>query len=113
MNIGKLNKKIKVYRPDTETDEELNVEKPVEKLIANTWANISPRTGSLIRGREAGTILSETTHIITVRSRGDITNDCYILWIDEFKNVHRFDIDYVLPPAGGRFMSIYAREMTQ
>lgn len=112
MNIGKLNKRIEFFKQSFAEDPETGTDEPSEVSLGKTWANISPRTGSMLNGRAAETILTSTTHAITVRSRGDITPDCRIKWIDEFNNEHIFSIDYILPPTGGSFMTIYAREET-
>ena len=111
MNIGKLNKRITIFRRETEEDSETLTDEPKEIEMQTVWANISPRTGSMLQGRDAGTILSQTTHAITIRSRGDIRDDDYIIWTDEFGREHRFDIDYVLTPAGNNLMTIYTREV--
>lgn len=110
MNIGKLNKRIRIFRQSTKTDAETMTDEPKRTEVRTVWANISPRTGSMLQGRDAGTMLSQTTHAITIRSRGDVRDDDYIIWTDEFGVDHRFDIDYILPPAGNRFMTIYAKE---
>lgn len=110
MNIGELNKRIRIFRNSTAVDPETLTDEPKYAEVRTVWANISPRTGSMLQGRDAGTMLSQTTHAITIRSRGDVADDDYIVWTDEFGVSHRFDIDYVLPPAGSRFMTIYARE---
>lgn len=112
MNIGKLNKRIEFFKQSFSENPETATDEPSEVSLGKTWANISPRTGSMLNGRAAETILTSTTHAITVRSRGDITPDCRIKWIDEFNNEHVFSIDYILPPTGGSFMTIYAREET-
>ena len=110
MDVGKLNEKIAVYRQAYAEDEVLATDEPSDELVCKIWANIATRTGSMLTGRDAGTILSQTTHAITVRSRGDITSDCYILWMDLFGIEHKFDIDYVRPPGKDRLMLIYATE---
>lgn len=110
MNVGQLNKRIEVFKQVFEEDPETGTKEPKEVTAFETWANISPRTGSMLNGRDAGTILSQTTHAITIRSRGDITSDCRIRWVDEFKREHIFDIDYILPPTGSHLMTIYAKE---
>lgn len=110
MNAGQLNQKIKFYRQSFKDDTTLGTDEPSDELICQAWANIATRTGSMLTGRDARTILSQTTHAITVRSRGDITSDCYILWSDLFGIEHRFDIDYVRPPGKDPFMMIYATE---
>ena len=111
MNVGQLNQRVKVYKPAFEMDEVLGTNAPSnDELICELWANIAPRTGSMLSGRDAGTILSQTTHAITVRSRGDISPDCYLVWADRFGIEHRFDIDYVRPPVNDNYMMIYVQE---
>lgn len=110
MNIGQLKSRIKIYKYGYAVDEDLGTDEPTPVLVTETWANISPRTGSLLNGRDAGTMLSQTTHAITIRSRGDITGDCYIIWTDEFNHEHKFTIDYVSPPVLKNFMQLYCKE---
>lgn len=112
MNIGKLNKRIEFFKQSFSEDPETETDEPEWVSLGKTWANISPRTGSMLSGRDANTMLSQTTHAITVRSRGDITPDCYILHTDEFGNTHKFTIDYIRPPMKDSFMLIYVREET-
>ena len=113
MNIGALNKRIEIYVNAKKTDKTLGTTKMEQTPLKRVWANIQPRTGSLLTGRDAGTMLAKTTHVITVRAEvvRDITNDCYIMWVDEFGASHKFDIDYILPPAGYRFATIYVQEV--
>lgn len=113
MDPGKLNKRIEIYANTKKTDETLGTTKMEQPLLKRVWANIQPRTGSLLTGRDAGTMLAKTTHVITARSEvvRDVTNDCYIMWADEFGISHKFDIDYILPPAGCRFATIYVQEV--
>ena len=113
MNIGELDTKIDIYHMTTETNS-LNEDQPKEALLKRIWAKVEPRTGSLINGRPADTMLSKTTHVITVRVDGliDITVDCYIIWVDRNDVSHRFDIDYILPPVRRQpFASIYCQEV--
>lgn len=110
MNIGQLKSRIKIYKRTFSVDEDLGTDESSEVLLCELWANISPRTGSMLTGRDAGTILSQTTHAITIRSRGDITPDCYILWNDEFGSEHKFTIDYIRPPVGDNYMLMYVTE---
>lgn len=111
MNAGQLNQKVSFYRQSFEVDETLGTDEAVDELVCTCWANISPRTGSMLSGRDAGTILSQTTHAITVRSRGDITADCRAEWTDGFGTIHKFDIDYVRPPVNDNYMIIYVTEV--
>jgi len=42
----------------------------------------------------------------------DIETDCYLLWEDRNKRVHRFEIDYILPPNRTTvYATIYAQEV--
>lgn len=109
-NLGEMKHKIAIYKQSFAEDDILGTDEPEDVLLCKIWANIAPRTGSMLTGRDANTILSRTTHAITVRSRGDITPDCYIVHIDEFGNKHKFTIDYIRPPMKDLFMLIYARE---
>lgn len=110
-NIGSLNRRIRIYRQEFISNAETGTKEPVFVLHEETWAGISPRTGSMLNGREAGTILSQTTHVITVRSRGDLKPEDRIKWTDEYSNLHEFSVDYILPPNGNQFMMIYVREV--
>ena len=112
--INELKQRIKICRTDKAVDSTLGTDEPSADILLKTvWADIKPRTGSLLSGREAGTMLSKTTHLIRVRSEisNGITNDCFIKWTDEFKQEHVFDIDYVLPPAGSKYTNIYCTEV--
>lgn len=99
MNIGKLDQRIAIYQNEVIVND-LNEDQPAPALLKRVWANVQPRTGSLMSGRPADTMLSKTTHVVTVRSEvlKNITTDCYILWTDANGQRHRFDIDYILPP---------------
>lgn len=112
MDIGKLNKRISFYKFEKITDQTLATTERRPVLIKECWASLEPRTGSLLMGREAGTKLSKTTHVIKVRSRilKNVTPDCYVTWKDEFKQMHKFEIDYILPPAGNSIAMIYCSE---
>lgn len=110
MNIGQLKSRIKIYKPAFAEDDEIGTDEPSDICLGTFWANISPRTGSMLNGRDGGTILSQTTHAIMIRSRGDVTPDCYIKWTDEFGTEHKFTIDYIRPPVGDNFMLMYVRE---
>lgn len=112
MNPGELDSRILIYRLKKQ-ESELNEEEPVPELLKTIWAKVEPRTGSLLSGRPAETMLSKTTHSITVRAEmlKDISTDCYIIWTDVIGQKHRFDIDYILPPVRRQpFTSIYCRE---
>lgn len=113
MNVGELDSRISVYCLK-QKENELNEEEPAPALLKTVWAKVEPRTGSLLSGRPAETMLSKTTHAITVRSEAlqGITPDCYILWTDRIGQKHRFDIDYILPPTRRQtFSKIYVQEV--
>lgn len=80
----------------------------VQDVVVGTyWANIESRTGSLLKGRTAGTMLADTTHVITMRYHQDVDHACWI----EFQG-RKFDIDYVNDPDFTKtWMQIYVREV--
>lgn len=113
MNIGELDSRIEVYQ-DTLVTSELNEEQPQPTLLKTIWGKVQPRTGSLMTGRPADTMLSKTTHTITVRSEtvANMEMDCYLVWKDRNKKVHRFEIDYILPPNRTTvYATIYVQEV--
>ncbi len=113
MDPGILNNRIEIYKNEIITNS-LNEDQPAPVLLKRIWANVQPRTGSLMTGRPADTMLSKTTHVVTARSEAlkDITLDCYILWTDANGQPHRFDIDYILPPVRLQpLSSIYVQEV--
>lgn len=63
------------------------------KNIGTFWAKVESRTGSLLKGRTADTVLTDTTHVVTLRYTDKIQPDCWIV----FQGM-RFDIDYVSDP---------------
>lgn len=66
----------------------------VQDVVVGTyWAHIESRTGSLLKGRTAGTILTNTTHVITMRYHQGVDHACWI----EYQG-RKFDIDYVNDP---------------
>lgn len=113
MNVGELDCRIKVYKEGTVTNS-MGEEAPAQILLKEIWAKVEPRTGSLLTGRPAGTMLSKTTHVISVRvpALKDVTESCHIIHIDTNGMQHHFDIDYI-PPVGRRqqFASIYVQEV--
>lgn len=112
MNAGQLDEKIEFWNMEI-TENELCEDQPEETLLRKAWAKVEPRTGSLLSGRPADTMLSKTTHAITVRNETlkDVTVDCWIIWKDILGNTHKLSIDYILPPVRtSQFTMIYARE---
>ena len=113
MTPGELDSRILIYCLK-KRESELNEEEPVPVLLKTIWAKVEPRTGSLLIGRPAETMLSKTTHAITVRAAAlkGVTPDCYIIWKDLIGQEHRFDIDYILPAVRRQpFASIYCQEV--
>lgn len=112
MNPGGLDARIRVYKLEKVKDE-LGKQHPQEVLLKTIWAKVEPRTGSLMTGRPAETMLSKTTHAISVRTAQvrDITVDCRIQWVDTVGIEHRFDINYILPPVRrSSLTTIYVEE---
>lgn len=50
----------------------------LEKTVAVVWCGVTPQTGSLLTGRPAETVLSRTTHKVTIRYRPGITADMWL-----------------------------------
>ena len=83
---------IKVRAKAAEKDE-LGQYPIIEQLVAEVWCGVTPQTGSMLSGRQADTILTRTTHKVTIRYRDDITSDMWMI-IDGI----RYDILYILDP---------------
>ena len=112
MDCRDLNSKIKVYHMSDCVNPVLGTDGQKPELLKTVWANVQPRTGSLLSGREAGTMLSKTTHVIKVRRKAlkGIDDACWIEWVDGIGEKHTFKIDYILPPNKENFSTIYASE---
>lgn len=107
MQSGKLNKKIEVWKKEKTGDiDATGADETKDTLIFKKWASIEPRTGSLMTGRAQETILSKTTHKITMRYSDKVTSDCWLIY-----DGHRFDIDYILPDFSKSWLDIYAQEV--
>lgn len=65
----------------------------VETRMFDTWCGVTPQTGSMLTGRQADTILTRTTHKVTIRWRDDVKPEMWIM-IDGT----RFDILYIMDP---------------
>lgn len=83
---------IRVKARSAEKDE-LGQYPVVEKTIAEVWCGVTPQTGSMLSGRQADTILTRTTHKVTIRWRDDVTPEMWLI-IDGT----RFDILYISDP---------------
>ena len=108
MNPGKLNRRIWFYWNErTGEQTELGADEMAERMFYECWARIEPRTGSLLTGRAADTMLSKTTHKITVRYDARISYGCWIIY-----NGHRFEIDYISDAYfDKRYLELYVQEV--
>lgn len=109
----KLDTRIDIFHYPIVIDDELGTTEHQRKLLKSVWANIAPRTASLLTGREAETILSKTTHAILVRTESiiDMESDNEIEFIDGIGKKHILNVDYILPPTREeRFTTIYCSE---
>ncbi len=115
MNPGKLDKRVEIWGKtpveniagEPEIDE-LGTQIYDDTMLAEVWAQVSPRTGSLLAGRSADTILSKVTHKIIIRYSAfpalSVAN-----WI--MYQGHRFNIDYVLnPDFRNEYLEIFVNE---
>lgn len=67
----------------------------VPTLYATTWAGIQPKTYTLLRGRTGDTELLNTTHLIYMRYRTDLTPDMWIMYKGQRYNItYIMDMDY-------------------
>lgn len=106
LKTGKLRHRIVVYQMQkTGHWGDFSEDERKDTKVGTFWANVESRTGSLLKGRTADTVLSETTHIITMRYTKKLTPDCYIM----FKG-KRFNIDYISDPDfTGQFLEVFCR----
>ena len=65
----------------------------VESEIATVWCGVTPQTGSMLSGRPGDTVLTNTTHKVTIRYRTDLLPSNWLM-IDGV----RYDILYILDP---------------
>lgn len=104
---GKLNKFVEIWKKvKTGEIDAVGGDETVDTLLFKRWANMEPRTGSLLMGRAQNTMLSKTTHKIIMRYSEEVTPGCWIVY-----NGHRFDIDYILPDFKKEWLEIYAQEV--
>lgn len=115
MNPGRLNRRIEIWKNILRESEETFCEEPVPAMLKKAWASITPKTGSLLYGREAGTMLSQTTHLITMRYssvKNILFPECWLLYYDPGGTVHRYEIDYILDPyARHEYVEVFVREV--
>lgn len=113
MNIGELDERINIYG-NTKSKNILGETEVKPILLKTVWAKVISKTGSLLAGRQADTMLSKTTHAITVRVKSveGITYEDWIEWTDVTGTKHRFDIDYIMPPVRtSPVTTIYVQEV--
>ena len=117
-NPGRLNKKVQIWGKikaiDSEGNQEIDVlnqeiDEPV--CISTVWAEIVPKTGSMLSGRAADTVLSRTTHMIKIRYKAEYerlkASNNWLVY-----DGHRFNIDYILNPYfSNEFLEIFCNEV--
>lgn len=111
-NCGKMDKKIQIWgKVETLEKDEIGQAIIEDAIIGNPFAEIVPKTGSLLSGRAADTVLSKTTHMIKIRYNSKYeylkpdTN-----WI--MLNKHRYNIEFVLNPySKNEFLEIFCNEL--
>lgn len=109
VNAGDLSHYITfMYHAKDETQRnELGAWVSMDAIKLQTWAKMETRTGSLLKGRAADTLLSSTTHKFIVRYNPLITPDCWV----EFEG-KRFDIDYISDPDFSKhWMEVFCTEV--
>lgn len=114
MNIGELDEKIYIYG-NAKSKNKLGETEVKPILVKTVWAKVVSRTGSLLTGRPADTMLSKTTHAVTVRVKSieGVTYENWVEWTDNTGVKHRFDIDYIMPPVRtSPLTTMYVQEVT-
>lgn len=105
IETGRMRHRIRVMKMAANGQvDDLGQDAVEEVEVGRFWASIETRTGSLLKGRTADTVLSETTHIIKLRCNDKITADC---WIEH--GGFRFEIDYISPDFERKWMEVFAR----
>lgn len=111
MNPGELNRRIEIWGK-IPFKNELHENDFKNGKIKTVWAKIIPQTGSLIKQKNADTLLSNVTHKVIARynSAKDLKTDNWLMYFekdadreiyleDQTKKVgHRLDIKYILDP---------------
>ena len=108
MNPGKLNHRIAIWHnAPMGGQNELGADEMAEQELCTCWARLEPRTGSLLSGRTADTMLSKTTHKVTIRYNSAVTYGCWIIY-----QGRRFDIDYISDPGfDKRYLELFVQEV--
>jgi len=127
LNPGELNRKIEIWGK-IPFENELHENDFKNGKIKTIWAKIIPQTGSLIKQKNADTLLSNVTHKVIVRynSVKDLKADDWLMYFekdtdrqiylnDQDKKVgHRLDIKYMLDPYyKHEFKEIFCVESTE
>jgi len=111
MNPGELNRKIEIWSK-IPFENELHENDFKNGKIKTIWAKIIPQTGSLIKQKNADTLLSNVTHKVIVRynSAKDLKADDWLMYFEKdadretylnsqtTKVGHRLNIKYILDP---------------
>lgn len=108
MNPGKLNHRITIYHNvPTGGKTALGAEEVSEQVLCTCWARLEQRYGTLLTPRTADTMLSKTTHKITIRYNAAVTYGCWIIY-----QGRRFDIDYISDPDfSNRYLELFTQEV--
>lgn len=77
----------------TEQKDELGQYPVIEAEYARVWAGVTPQTGSMLNNRQADTVLTKTTHKVTIRHMTGLSEDMWLM-IDGV----RYDILYIINP---------------
>ena len=105
INIGKLNKKIKIYE-DIKTKDSDGFEETSEFLLLSTWAQVTNTSGTTIIKSNADFEDVRTRFLIRT-PKFEITHDMYI----KFNN-HRYDVLYANDyEEDKRFMEIITQKV--
>ena len=105
MNIGRLNKRVKIMGYVT-TKDEMGQLKQNLKTVATVWADIKPMRGSELY--EVGRIQSKMTHRIYIRYIPNIDTTNWIVFGDKKFNI----VSVVNPDYENKYLEIYAELRT-
>lgn len=107
-NPGGLCHRIEIWHfIKTGKTNDIGADEVMEEMLMKRWAKLESRTGSLLTGRAADTVLSKTTHKITIRYNPDINYSCWIMYAGR-----RFDIDYINDPhLNKRYLELFVQEV--
>lgn len=90
----RLNRRATIKVMDKASEKDALGQYPIEeKTVCDVWCGVTPQTGSMLSGREADTILTRTTHKVTIRYRDDIGPE---MWIEI--DGARYEILYIMDP---------------